>query len=227
MTKTKMRIIKILSLALVMMATLLPTAGTWARDIDIPTTDYGYGEYVVKVRGVGYNGVYDEDLVRFYYYPVVGDITEDKDTGDYTVNLEYDADDGTDTHTGEVASVVINILDMNGNPVGPSPITVLAPNKTVSFNLDEYGLESGTYTVEATAYNRNGELLYKPIKIGEIDYEAIPVPDTGGFFQGLNISKLDYMLTGLIIFSLVGIGGVVFIAKRNNKNRRALGRRKH
>lgn len=223
MTKTKIRIIKILSLALVMAATLVSAASTWAKDIPIVASDYGYGEYVVKARGVGYNGVYDEDLVKFYYYPVNGELTEDENTGDYTVNLEYEEGDGTSA--GEVGSVIINVLDPDGNTVGPSPIRVEAPGKTASFNLDEYGLASGIYTVEIIAYSRDGEMLYKPIKIGEIDYKAIPVPDTGGFFQGLNISKLDYMLTGLIIFSLIGIGGAIFIAKRN-KNSRTIRRRR-
>lgn len=229
MKSIKNKIIGVVSsmLAMVAITTALGTNAMAAvHNIDIMASDYGYGEYIVTARGTGYDGVYDEDLIRFYYYPVNGELTENKDTGDYTVHLEYDADDGTDASEGAVASVIVNILDANGNPVGPSPITVPAPNKSVSFNLDEYGLASGTYTVEITAYDRNGTKLYKAIKIGEIDYNAIPVPDTGSFFQSLNISRIDYLVTGLIIFALVGISGAVFIAKRN-KASRSIGRRKH
>ncbi len=216
MTILKAKITKISALILIMIATLLPTVGAWAKDVDILASNYGYGEYVVKAGGTGY-GVYDEDLVKFYYYPVDGEVSENEDTGDYAVSLEYDADDGTGGDTGEVSRVLINILDQNGDPVGPSPIEVLAPVKTVNFNLDGYGMASGIYTVTATAYNKNGELLYKPIKIGEIEYEIIPVPDTGTFFQGLNISKEDYLITGLIIFFVVGICGI-YLVTRSGKN---------
>ena len=88
-------------------------------------------------------------------------------------------------------------------------------------------MPTGNYTVEITAYNAEGELLYGKPYYTSVYYEAIPVPDTGGMFVGLNISKTDYLITGLIIFSVTAVLGFVFVAKgRGNKNR-LTARRKH
>lgn len=214
---------KILSLVLVAAAALgvaiLPQAEVFAdKNIDINVSDYGYGEYLVTARGVGYSGVYDEDYVVFYYVPVVAEATKNDTIGGFDVGLTYSADDGT-PDTGEVAKLVINVYDSNGNLIqGLSPVTVLPPTTTVQLPFGDYGLESGTYTIAVSAYNSMGEELYKPYEI-QVYYEApsIPVPDTGGFMGNLNISKTDYLVTGLIIFGLVGIGGFAFIAKRGKK----------
>jgi hypothetical protein len=46
------------------------------------------------------------------------------------------------------------------------------------------------------------------------------VPNTGGFFESLNVSKADYLATGLIIFFTVGLSGIVFIAKNKRTSRK-------
>ena len=49
------------------------------------------------------------------------------------------------------------------------------------------------------------------------DDDFLAVPNTGGLFGALNISKTDYLITGVIVFLLTGIFGAVFIAKRQKK----------
>ena len=199
---------------------LVPQAAVSAVDIDINASDYGYGDYIITVRGTGMDGVYDEEFVAFSYYPVYAEATEDDEVGGYVVDLEYSADDGSTEELGEVAEIVINVYDGNGNLVeGLSPITVTPPTNKVELPFDDYGLDSGTYTISISAYNRDGEELYKAFEI-KVDYEAIPVPDTGGLFQNLNISKTDYLVTGLLIFAVVGIGGIIFINKRSKRSAR-------
>ena len=187
--------------------------------VDLGEADYGYGEYLLVVKGVGYDGVYDEDTIAFSYYPVYAEATEDEDTGNYIVDLDYDADDGTEDG-GEVASIVINVYDENGNLVDElSPITVTPPTTSIELPFADLGLPSGTYTVVVAAYDANGEKLYKDY-VFTIKYEAIEVPntaDTGRFLQNLNISKADYLITGLMIFFLVAVAGVVFITRSEKK----------
>lgn len=213
---------KILGLALVVTAVLgvmLPQAEVFAdKDININVSDYGYGEYLVTARGVGYGGVYDEDYAIFYYYPAYAEATKNDNISGFDVELTYNAYDEA-SNTGEVAKLVINVYDSNGNLIkGLSPVTVFPPTTTVQLPFGDYGLESGTYTIAVSAYNNLGEELYKPYEI-QVYYEApsIPVPDTGSFMGNLNISKTDYLVTGLIVFGLVGIGGFAFIAKRGKK----------
>ena len=53
--------------------------------------------------------------------------------------------------------------------------------------------------------------------------EDIVVPstaDTGGLFKNLNISRTDYLVTGIGLFLVVGIGSIVFISKHNRSNKR-------
>lgn len=190
-----------------------------------------YGEYVITVRGEGYAGAYDEDIVAFSYLPTYAVASEDEDTKNYTLDLDYAMDEGDDEEeepsdsTGEVASIVINVYDPDGNIVEElSPIDVALPATTVELPFGDYGLPSGTYTIVISTYDKNGEELYKPYVI-KVEHKAIPVPDTGAFFQNLNISRTDFLVTGLVVFSLVGIGGLVFISK-HNRNKRALGRKR-
>lgn len=202
-----------------------PVDKTYPLDLS-EAAGFGFGTYTIKISGVGMDGQPAEDVITFYYHPVAATVTEDKNTGDYHVDLTYTPDDGTEEGDGKVDKIVINILDQNGNPVGPSPIVVDAPATSTTFNLDDYNLPAGTYSVQLSVYDRHGKMLYQPYIVATIDYKTIPVPDTGAVLQNLNISKLDYLITGLIIFALIGVGSVIFIARRN-RNRRVVGRRKH
>lgn len=220
----KTKILNIISLVLVMLAmcsvVLSINGNALAKEIDVRTSDYGYGEYVIHVKGIGYNGVYDEDSVTFYYLPVYAEITEDEDTGKYYVDLDYEADDGTEQSDGEVAKIIINVYDENGNLVeGLSPITVTPPTTKVELPMAAYNLPTGTYTIKVAAYDADNNELYKPY-VFQFYYETVEVPNTGSVFKNLNISKEDYLVTGLLIFFIFGIVGFGIIARGNRKNNR-------
>ena len=186
---------------------------------------YGYGEYVIKAFGSSIDGVYYEALTDFAYQPV--DATIKVEDGKATIDLGYDPYDESGETDGDVAKIVIEIRDDKGNlvPVQPNPITVFPPNTQVVVNLSDYGLPSGTYTVNVTAYDINGDIIYKTFTTHFV-YEApaVPVPNTGGIMGNLNISKTDYLITGLIIFGVAAVAGVVFIIR--NDKRKSTRRRK-
>ncbi len=178
---------------------------------------YGYGDYIITVAGDGTSGA-DEDSISFSYYPVYGEATENED-GNINLGLEYDPDDETGSGDGEVANIIVKVYDEEGNLVTPlSPVTVTPPTTSIELPFSDYDLPSGTYTIEITAYDRDGNELYKAY-LTYVIYESktIPVPDTGELFKNLNISRVDYLITGLIIFSLVGVGGAIFINKRSKR----------
>lgn len=208
------------------MGAIAPQAAVFAeKNIDIKVSDYGYGEYLVKAVAIGYNDVTDEDYVTFYYLPVVGEATENSSIGGYDVDLQYSADDGT-VDTGEVSKIIVNVYDSNGNLIeGLSPVEVLPPTTHIELPFEKYNLPTGTYTISISAYNIDGEELYKPYEI-EVYYQApaLPVPNTGGIFQDLNISRTDYLITGLIIFGIVAVAGVTFIIRNDKK--KVTGKRK-
>ena len=187
--------------------------GSYSTPLDLLAEDYGYGEYRVEIVGIGFNDVKDFETVEFALYPVVGEANE-ADDGKVYLDLQYD------TENENINTIGINIYDENGNLVNVlSPITVNAPDMRVELPFAENNLPTGNYRIEITAYNAEGEALYKPY-ITYYYYEMIPVPNTGALFSNLNISRTDYLVTGLIIFFLAAILGIVFIVKgRSNKSR--------
>lgn len=187
--------------------------GSYSTPLDLLAEDYGYGEYRVEIVGIGFNDVKDFETVEFALYPVIGEASE-ADDGKVYLDLQYD------TENENINTIEINIYDENGNLVNVlSPITVNAPDMRVELPFAENNLPTGNYRIEITAYNAEGEALYKPY-ITYYYYEMIPVPNTGALFSNLNISRTDYLVTGLIIFFLAAILGIVFIVKgRSNKSR--------
>lgn len=182
--------------------------------------EYGYGKYIVRVTGDGLDGSDVQDAVWFEYVAIVADATVDEDNGTVSVDLAYDADDEGLSDDEKAGQIVINIYDENGNPVpGISPIIINAPTKHIDISFDEYGLPSGNYKITVTPYSVSGKELYRTLSL-YVKYDEILVPDTGGLFKGLNISQNDYLITGVGIFLVVGIGGIIFINRRSKSNSR-------
>ena len=183
--------------------------------LDLLSDGYGYGEYAIESIATGYAGVTYPKTINFSFIPVKGEAAEDPNDGLIYLYLDYD------TENENIDHIKINIYDESGNIVKViSPITVEAPGMKVELPFSENNLPTGNYTIGITAYNAEDELLYGKPYYTSIYYKAIPVPDTGGMFTGMNISKTDYLITGLIIFSLAAVAGFVFVARgRNNKDR--------
>lgn len=198
------------------------SVGTRTISLDMKDPRFGFGEYVITITGANTDtGGEDGDSISFTHIPVTTEITEDKKTGEVNAVLDYDETDPS------IKKIEINIYDKDGNLIeGISPIIVDAPTKIVALPLAEYGLEAGDYIVTTTALGEDGEPLYDDYEV-DLNYKVIDVPttdgvdvpDTGGLFGRLNISRGDYLITGLVIFFLVGITGLFFIARRKNSKK--------
>ena len=192
--------------------------GTGILDLDL--SSYEYGDYVLKMIGKGVNGLEYEDAITLYYYPVTTELNYNEDTNDTYVILDYDLDDE------DIDTLVIDVYDEKGNLMTPlSPIKVKRGTTVVELPLEEYNTPEGKYTIRTTAYDAEGVALYKPYDMilnYTIHRTSPDVPNTGAMtFGKLNISKTDYLVTGLIIFSIVGVGGIYLIThnKRSRKKR--------
>ena len=183
--------------------------------LDLLSGGYGYGKYTIESVATGFTGVTNLKTISFSFIPVKGITTEDPDSGLIYLDLDYDVENKNIDH------IEINIYDEGGNLVKViSPISIKAPGMRVELPFSENDLSTGNYKIGISAYNAMGELLYGRPYYTSVYYEAIPVPDTGKIFKGLNISREDYLMTGLIIFSLAAVLGLIFVAKgRGNKNR--------
>lgn len=199
---------------------------------------YGYGEYTFEVSGTGAGGVPTTPVeVPFEINPIGGgtSITVEKDAegnDHYYIDVDYNTDGSGTSTDGQVAWMEVEIYKGTGDnkekiTIDP-PLIITAPATRVEIPFEQLGLEDGTYTIEVTAYDANGNVIYKkPAFSFTYDYASgtIPVPhsaDTGGMMGNLNISKTDYIITGLIIFGIVGISGAIWISRHDKKvaNRR-------
>ena len=190
-----------------------------------PDYDHGYGDYtLIVVSSAG--GVEDEDRAEFSYYPVIGDAEQKDDTNIVNVDLEYDQSDAS-----IIKTIVVNVYDENNNLVKSE--TVSYPTDAIAIDFGD--LKDGNYRITATAYDSEGQ-LYREYTMF-VDYKApteedkkvVPVPNTGGIFKDTNISQTDYLITGLIIFGVVAVAGIVFMMRNDKKtttNTKKNGRRK-
>ena len=180
--------------------------------LDLSDPLYGYGEYTIIIRG-NTGPVVDEDSIKFTYVPVSAKVEED-DTGKVETILNYDND------SVDLDHFVINVYDNDGNLVPAlSGIVVEKPTKNVELPFAEKKIPAGKYTVSVAAYDTNDDLIYEAWDEVFV-YDPVRVPNTGGFFESLNVSKADYLATGLIIFFTVGLSGIVFIAKNKRTSRK-------
>ena len=170
-------------------ASLSPDYAAGEDNIDIDLDNYGYNDYILTVVGNGHDGAKDIDIREFSYVPLKASIVEDETTGLPYITTEY--------KEGVVAKW-ISYVYYNGELVTPSPIEIDAPETRAL--LDLTGKPEGVYTVKTFAYDENGNQLGKGPFVNTYYHEVTPVPDTGGLFKNLNISKEDSLITGLIAF---------------------------
>ena len=157
-------------------------AGNDSVNLDLSETIYGYGEYTVRIRGNNGGGIVDEDSIKFSYVPVSAE-TEEDDAGKIETILNYDND------SADLDHFVINVYDDHGNLVSVlSDIIVEKPTKKVELPFAKNKIPAGKYTVSVGAYDVNGELIYKTYDDVFV-YDPVRVPNTGGFFESLTVSK--------------------------------------
>ena len=139
------------------------------------------------------------------------------------MDLDFDQDQESLTEDLKIDQVILRIYDKDGNEVTTiSPIIVKPPVGRVEIPFDKE--PAGEYIIVAQPYNSAGEALFETV-IMRVTYDGkeIVVPstaDTGGLFKNLNISKVDYLITGIGFFLVVGIGSIIFINKRGKTSRR-------
>ena len=112
----------------------------------------------------------------------------------------------------------VNVYDKDGRFLFSVPNGLIGRDTLI---IPMEGLPSGTYKGVIVFKNQYGGQV-GPAKIVIIKYNAggvVPVPDTGGFLQGLNISREDYLITGLVVFMVIGVVafGVVAKSRRDKK----------
>lgn len=196
-------------------------AGTYKFSLDV--TPYGFGEYELHTLVVGYDGVTREtDAVSFSYRAaVVEPETGKTEGGDPTIGVEISDD---------TEKVIVTIFDKDGNPVtgkDGKPVEIeldrsdIDPSTgkiLVDLPFEELGIPAGDYTAVVSAYDKDGKL----ISVSHVGFGYTPVtpdtPNTGMLSIGdLNISRIDYLVTGLIAFAVAAGFAVALVYRRSRR----------
>ncbi len=188
--------------------------GEGSIELDLSAEGYGYGDYVIEAIGRAEDGVTDGDSISFSYYPVVTVVDDDEKSGEVYATVEYDEDDE------EIAKIKIDVYDEDGNFVESlSPEAFSPPKRKVEIPFGKDN-PAGRYKIVTTLYGSDGAVIGEPYAT-YYDYDGpIEVPNTGGLFNNLNVAKSDYLVTGVLIFFIVGVSGMLFIKKGKKKDSR-------
>ena len=176
---------------------------------DLGIGDLPDGEYDIHV------GYYDENNNK-----IADDIfTVIKADGNVTLRF--------DTEIENANTAKVDVYDENGNYVGTIEVPI-DENGNITVPLDDITLpngdklSSGKYTLEVYFKDEYGNIINKIPMSVVVKYvseeDRVPMsptgtPDTGRFFQGLNISNADYLVTGLIAFFVIAIVGIGIVVR--------------
>lgn len=197
-------------------------AGTYSFDLDV--APYGFGEFELHTLVTGLDGVAREtDTVSFTYNAVVIDTDQGMDDNrDPIIGIEVS--DSTER-------VVVTVFDKNGNPafvdehgntvnieLNRSDIDPTTGKILVTLPFEKYGSKAGTYTAVISAYDRDNKLLSMRTVLVEYSPITPDTPNTGMLSIGdLNISRFDYILTGLIAFGVATAFALVLIYRKSRR----------
>ena len=213
------------------------TVGTLIQSINLD--NYGTGTFVFTVKGTGADKIVASDTLTIKYAPIVTNVEINPGTGESESGKPGDAVITVDYNDEEVdaENSVVKIC-INGNEkCFEYDVEDIPQDGKIIIPSDE--LKPGdTISVEVIAHDKNGDRIDDVVnENNHIEYEETDVPntsdpdeeeteipntgtpDTGGLFRKLNISKEDYLITGLIVFFVFGVVAFGVVAK-NRKNKR-------
>lgn len=210
---------------LIYSTTFNPTdeSGMHAFNVDLADYAEGYGQYTLKTKGASINGAKPyEDTATFNYEAIIASVNPTPaENGDPIIDIEAGK---------AVDKVIVYIYDEKGNPIKDKDGNDLAievnvsdidPNTgkvNVKVPFEENGLPGGNYTAVVAAQDEDGEILslitlpltYKPV--------TPDTPNTGFVLGDLNITRLDYILTGLLAFGLVAGFALYLIFRKDRRS---------
>lgn len=171
------------------------------------------------------NGAIGDDMVKFIYRSAY--IYSKGEVEDKTYNPIIYGVLNSDVKYAEV-----HVFDASGKEVVfDKPITFsyadvdpVTGEYKIVLPFKENNLPAGKYTAILMAYSTatpSEDSLVSVSTIKDIIYspDGSPLPpDTGSnLFQNLNISRVDYLITGLIAFGMVTVFAVFLIVRRNKR----------
>ncbi len=206
--------------------TFAPTDISGSRTVNLNVTNYTDREndYKVIVVATDERGSTSEDTITFSYRAVNANF-EPKPAinGDPIIDIEVN---------GEVEQVIVHIYDEAGNPLFVDKDGNEVPVVLSSDDIDpatgkiikdlpfgDYNAKDGKYTAVVVARSADGNtisMIRLDTNYAYVNPNVPDTPDTGFTINNLNITRVDYLVTGLIVFGMVA-GFALYLVRRKSR----------
>lgn len=195
------------------------TSGTHTFNLDL--SPYGYRQFKLRAVAYGSSNATREDTVAFDYRALIADFEGTDKNGNPILDAEV---------SSEVEKLRVQVYDNDGKPLfvnadgqeepvmlSRSDIDPATGKITSALPFGKYGAGAGEYTAVISAYNADDSIISMVTLDVKYAIETPDTPNTGSaLFGGLNISRLDYLLTGLIAFGIAA-GFAIYLVQRKNR----------
>lgn len=197
--------------------------GTWEFELNLGEN---FGQYKLETYVDGYDGTKNlaTDTIIFYYRALLANLDKGTEAnGDPILTVEPNA---------AVDKVAVNVYDEDGNPLfvdkDGKEVTIWLNRSDIDpetgeivtpLPFEKYGAKTGKYSIVVTGYNSSDAIVgmvVLPFNYVRKDPNAPETPNTGSLLSSLNISRADYLITGLLVFGLV-IGFAMFLLFRKSR----------
>lgn len=201
-----------------------PTENSGVNTFTVNLDGYGgFNNYRLTSVAYGNNGAQREDTVAFAYRAINVYYNGLNDNEDPQLKAEVNE---------KVDKIQIQVYDKDNNPVfvdkngvehpiivDKSAIDPETGELLIDLPFKEYGVPEGDYRAVVVTYDENDVIL--SIDTVPFTYKlrgnTPEVPNTGSMLENLNISRLDYLLTGLIAFGAVAGFAIYLICRKNRR----------
>lgn len=187
----------------------------------------GLGTYIFKSVITSSSDKSGADFVKFKYIAIeTPDDEVENEDGEVDIEVCYTA--GNKILTMEIYDKAGKLVATLSDYVVKNPVT--GGCETIRIKVDNLDLDTGDYDIVIKSYDdedKTGEpsgtitihLGYtKPDAPNVPDTPDAPnVPDTGALLSALNISKSDFLITGLIGFTAISIIALAVIRRANKR----------
>lgn len=196
--------------------------------VPITLSDYE-ADYKVTVKSYDAYGKFSsEDTTTFSYRAVSAEFKKTPaSNGDPIIDIEVNS---------EVAQVAVNVYNKAGDPLfvdkdGKEVPIVLSRDDidpvtgkiTKILPFADYNAANGPYTAVVIARNAAGnyismvtlDTVYTLVK--PVDPNLPDTPNTGFTIGDLNISRVDYLITGLIVFGVVSMFALYLVYRKSRR----------
>lgn len=209
------------------LAPYVPATNSGQHTFDIDVAQYGYTDFELRLVAHGNNGATFNDMVSFSYRAISAAFDQGNNVnGDPILNIGLNE---------EVEKLTVYVYDKAGNPAfvdeNGKEIPIMLDRTAIdpktghiltALPFGEHDLTTGDYTAVVTAYNDDGDIISMATAsthyVSPSDPEAPETPNTGSLFiEGLNITRLDYLLTGLIVFGMMSAFAVYLVVRKHRR----------